>query len=165
MLMNTLFPSCSIFHPLRAAADSVADTCSSKVASFCVILYANCAPSTGSPITNNFNKMHNIITPKAVMPILIFFFTGCSSSNSNLLHNFRIQIISDYTIKLVNSSTAALEYMRKARTVFCPDFLAQSSIDSAYVRRKEIQDVWKSVNTVPLFTWKNVKTRVCLYQR
>ena len=65
----------------------------------------------------------------------------------------------------MNSSTAALEYMRKARTVFCPDFLAQSSIDSAYVRRKEIQDVWKSVNTVPLFTWKNDKTRVCLYQR
>ena len=33
---------------------------------------------------------------------------------------------SNYTIKLVNSSTATLDYMRKARTVFCPDFLAQS---------------------------------------
>ena len=29
------------------------------------------------------------------------------------------------TIKLVNNSTATLEYMRKVRTVFCPDFLAQ----------------------------------------
>ena len=33
---------------------------------------------------------------------------------------------SNYTIKLVNSSTATLEYMRKVRTVFCPDFFAQS---------------------------------------
>ena len=32
----------------------------------------------------------------------------------------------NYTIKLVNNSTAALEYMRKVRTVFCPDFLTQS---------------------------------------
>ena len=29
------------------------------------------------------------------------------------------------TIKLVNNSTVILEYMRKVRTVFCPDFLAQ----------------------------------------
>ncbi|MFR8524989.1 MAG: hypothetical protein ACLVCU_12090, partial [Gallintestinimicrobium sp.] len=33
---------------------------------------------------------------------------------------------SNYTIKPVNNSTAALDYMRKVRTVFCPDFLAQS---------------------------------------
>ena len=33
---------------------------------------------------------------------------------------------SNCTIKLVNSSTATLDYMRKVRTVFCPDFLAQS---------------------------------------
>ena len=33
---------------------------------------------------------------------------------------------SNYTIKLVNISTATLDYMRKVRTVFCPDFLAQS---------------------------------------
>ena len=33
---------------------------------------------------------------------------------------------SNYTIKLVNNSTATLDYMRKVRTVFCPDFLAQS---------------------------------------
>ena len=31
----------------------------------------------------------------------------------------------NYTIKLVSNSTAALEYRRKVRTVFCPDFLAQ----------------------------------------
>ena len=31
----------------------------------------------------------------------------------------------DYTIKSVNNSTAALEYMRKVRTVFCPDFLTE----------------------------------------
>mgnify|MGYP007103823704 CR=1 FL=1 len=87
--MNTLFPFCSIFHPLRATADSVADTCSSKVASFCVILYANCAPSTGSPITNNFNsKMHNIVIPKVATPTPIFFFTVCSSSNSDLFLDF-----------------------------------------------------------------------------
>ena len=35
-------------------------------------------------------------------------------------------LYSNYTIKLVNNSTATLEYMRKVRTVFCPDFLAQS---------------------------------------
>ena len=35
------------------------------------------------------------------------------------------------TIKLVNNSTAALDYMRKVRTVFCPNFLAQSLINSA----------------------------------
>ena len=28
--------------------------------------------------------------------------------------------------KIVNISTATLDYMRKVRTVFCPDFLAQS---------------------------------------
>ena len=33
---------------------------------------------------------------------------------------------SNYTIKLVNNSTATLDYMRKVRTVFCPDFLTQS---------------------------------------
>ena len=32
---------------------------------------------------------------------------------------------SNYTIKLVNISTATLDYMRTVRTVFCPDFLAQ----------------------------------------
>ena len=31
----------------------------------------------------------------------------------------------NYTIKLVNNSTAALDYMRKVRTVFCPDFLTE----------------------------------------
>ena len=44
------------------------------------------------------------------------------------LHNFRFVaqfLYSNYTIKLVNNSTATLEYMRKVRTVFCPDFLAQ----------------------------------------
>ena len=33
---------------------------------------------------------------------------------------------SNYTIKLVNNSTATLDCMRKVRTVFCPDFLTQS---------------------------------------
>ena len=32
---------------------------------------------------------------------------------------------SNYTIKLVNNSTVILEHMRKVRTVFCLDFLAQ----------------------------------------
>ena len=31
---------------------------------------------------------------------------------------------SNYTIKLVNNSTVILDYMRKVRTVLCPDFLA-----------------------------------------
>ena len=35
------------------------------------------------------------------------------------------QIFICCSIKLVNNSTAALDYMRKVRTVFCPDFLAQ----------------------------------------
>ena len=39
---------------------------------------------------------------------------------------------SNCTIKLVNSSTATLDYMRKVRTVFCPDFLAQSYINSVF---------------------------------
>ena len=33
---------------------------------------------------------------------------------------------SNYTIKLVNNSTATLDCMRKVRTVFGPDFLTQS---------------------------------------
>ena len=42
-------------------------------------------------------------------------------------HRFVAQFLySNYTIKLVNNSTATLEYMRKVRTVFCPDFLTQS---------------------------------------
>ena len=39
---------------------------------------------------------------------------------------------SNYTIKLANNSTVILDYMRKVRTVFCPDFLAQSYINSAF---------------------------------
>ena len=31
----------------------------------------------------------------------------------------------------MNNSTATLDYMRQVRTVFCPDFLAQSEINSA----------------------------------
>lgn len=83
-LMNTLFSSCSIFQPLRATAESVADTCSSKVVLFCVTLYVNWFPSIGSPITNQFSPKHNIIIPKVAMPIPIFFFTICPSINSDL---------------------------------------------------------------------------------
>ena len=57
----------------------------------------------------------------------IFFF--CISDNHR---NLSLQLpicfsisYSNYTIKLVNNSTVILEYMRKVRTVFCPDFLAQ----------------------------------------
>ena len=42
------------------------------------------------------------------------------------LHKFRFVahfLYSNYTIKLVNNSTVILDYMRKVRTVFCPDFL------------------------------------------
>ena len=47
-------------------------------------------------------------------------------SRSFIKFRFVAQILhSNYTIKLVNSSTATLEYMRKVRTVFCPDFLTQ----------------------------------------
>ena len=59
--------------------------------------------------------------------------------NFNNFHQSHLQVpiccsisYSNYTIKLVNNSTAALEYMRKVRTVFCPDFLAQSYINSAF---------------------------------
>ena len=34
-------------------------------------------------------------------------------------------LYSNYTIKLVNNSTAALDYIRKVRTIFCPDFLTE----------------------------------------
>lgn len=70
--MSTLFSSCSIFQPLRATAESVADTCSSKVVLFCVTLYVNWFPAIVSPITNKFSKKHNIIIPKIAMPIPIF---------------------------------------------------------------------------------------------
>ena len=33
----------------------------------------------------------------------------------------------------MNNSTVILEYMRKVRTVFCPDFLAQSYITSVFI--------------------------------
>ena len=38
----------------------------------------------------------------------------------------------------MNNSTATLDYMRKVRTVFCPDFLAQSKINSAL----EVNGIW-----------------------
>ena len=48
-------------------------------------------------------------------------------SRSFIKFRFVAQILhSNYTIKLVNISTATLDYMRKVRTVFCPDFLDQS---------------------------------------
>ena len=53
----------------------------------------------------------------------------CEHKNSFihiLLYIFVAQFsYSNYTIKLVNNSTATLDYMIKVRTVFCPDFLAQ----------------------------------------
>ena len=52
-----------------------------------------------------------------------FFIQSHSFVKSRFVAHFSY---SNYTIKLVNSSTATLDYMRKVRTVFCPDFLAQS---------------------------------------
>ena len=49
--------------------------------------------------------------------------------NRDKMYNFQFVAqfsYSNYTIKLVNNSTATLDYMRKVRTVFCPDFLTQS---------------------------------------
>ena len=65
-----------------------------------------------------------IAIPKSIklLPNIIFFIML-------FLHNFRFVAhfsYSNYTIKLVNISTATLDYMRKVRTVFCPDFLDQS---------------------------------------
>lgn len=82
--MSTLFSSCSIFQPLRATAESVADTCSSKVVLFCVTLYVNWFPAIVSPITNKFSKKHNIIIPKNCNAYPYFFFTICPSINSDL---------------------------------------------------------------------------------
>ena len=65
-----------------------------------------------------------IAIPKSIklLPNIIFFIML-------FLHSFRFVaqfLYSNYTIKLVNNSTVILDYMRKVRTVFCPDFLAQS---------------------------------------
>ena len=78
-------------------------------------------PITSSPIPD---EQREIIMAKSsiAIPNPIFFIVNsplqmpicCSISYLN------------YTIKLVNNSTATLDYMRKVRTVFCPDFLAQS---------------------------------------
>ena len=51
-----------------------------------------------------------------------FFMQSHSSIKLEFVAQFSY---SNYTIKLVNNSTATLDYMRKVRTVFCPDFLAQ----------------------------------------
>ena len=78
-------------------------------------------PITSSPIPDEQRK---IIMAKSsiAIPNPIFFIV-----NPPLQIPIYCSILySNYTIKLVNNSTATLEYMRKARTVFCPDFLAQS---------------------------------------
>ena len=78
-------------------------------------------PITSSPIPD---EQREIIMAKSsiAIPNPIFFIVNPP---------LQIQICfsisySNYTIKLVNNSTVILEYMRKVRTVFCPDFLAQS---------------------------------------
>ena len=78
-------------------------------------------PITSSPIPD---EQREIIMAKSsiAIPNPIFFIV-----NPPLQIPIYCSILYlNYTIKLVNNSTATLEYMRKARTVFCPDFLAQS---------------------------------------
>ena len=78
-------------------------------------------PITSSPIPD---EQREIIMAKSsiAIPNPIFFIV-----NPPLQIPIYCSILySNYTIKLVNNSTATLEYMRKVRTVFCPDFLAQS---------------------------------------
>ena len=77
-------------------------------------------PITSSPIPD---EQREIIMAKSsiAIPNPIFFIV-----NPPLQIPICFSIsYSNYTIKLVNNSTATLEYMRKVRTVFCPDFLAQ----------------------------------------
>ena len=77
-------------------------------------------PITSSPIPD---EQREIIMAKSsiAIPNPIFFIV-----NPPLQIPIYCSILySNYTIKLVNNSTATLEYMRKVRTVFCPDFLAQ----------------------------------------
>lgn len=78
-------------------------------------------PITSSPIPD---EQREIIMAKSsiAIPNPIFFIV-----NPPLQIPICFSIsYSNYTIKLVNISTATLDYMRKVRTVFCPDFLAQS---------------------------------------
>ena len=66
----------------------------------------------------------DLILTKHCFPKIVYIHIG-----QMFLRKFRFvaQLLHlNYTIKLVNSSTATLEYMRKVRTVFCPDFFAQS---------------------------------------
>ena len=78
-------------------------------------------PITSSPIPD---EQREIIMAKSsiAIPNPIFFIV-----NPPLQIPICFSIsYSNYTIKLVNNSTATLDYMRKVRTVFCPDFLTQS---------------------------------------
>ena len=78
-------------------------------------------PITSSPIPD---EQREIIMAKSsiAIPNPIFFIV-----NPPLQIPICFSIsYSNYTIKLVNNSTATLDCMRKVRTVFCPDFLAQS---------------------------------------
>ena len=72
------------------------------------------------------NFTHTVIKLSQFYKIFLF----CISDNHR---NLSLQLpiccsisYSNYTIKLVNNSTVILEHMIKVRTVFCPDFLAQS---------------------------------------
>ena len=70
-----------------------------------------------------FHKMFPITTIIAITTKNFFFI----QSHSFAKFRFIAQLLySNYTIKLVNISTATLDCMRKVRTVSCPDFLAQS---------------------------------------
>ena len=77
-------------------------------------------PITSSPIPD---EQREIIMAKSsiAIPNPIFFIVNPPLQMSIC---FSISYL-NYTIKLVNNSTATLDYMRKVRTVFCPDFLAQ----------------------------------------
>ena len=77
-------------------------------------------PITSSPIPD---EQREIIMAKSsiAIPNPIFFIVNPPLQMSICCLIF----VFNYTIKLVNNSTATLDYMRKVRTVFCPDFLAQ----------------------------------------
>ena len=65
-----------------------------------------------------------IIYPSLVILFVILLNFFCKSV-FNILVIAKFSKCANCTIKLVTNSTATLEYMRKVRTVFCPDFLAQ----------------------------------------
>ena len=85
------------------------------------------------------NTYHIVLISNTFQSTHCKYLILCRVCNTPLpyIHTSKFRFVAQFSypnhiIKSMNNSTATLEYMRKARTVFCPDFLAQSYINSVF---------------------------------